>query len=390
MCAAICAGTASERTIDRQTMAALLRPKASWLSMETVRPKVDTAGWRQREVWGRYPSGCPRNCSASNFVVLLEMRHLGFLHRTTTALFGRGPFQLLKRLRRPREMAMATIEGPQQLLLASLSPKSSPLSSSPLPSPTAVLRQISRTHVESEQRRPAPKAVHATQQNTIWEIPDSQDEERLSPAPKAKTTRKRAVKSIAVETATEAAGRKTKTKTGGALKTKRTNRDIKLGLKSKYFGEENEKPKETEKEPVRKTVTRKKATSTATVTAAAVASKKRAAPKGKAKQIAETSTSKTELLVEASLPRSPVRRKWTPVEDTTTTLDIKPSSEASAEPTPEIDFGNKIGVLAYRLRSSQEREQFPIKAQPEKDTSFTRKRQIEVRSSLSCRCHQGV
>jgi hypothetical protein len=229
------------------------------------------------------------------------------------------------------------------------------LSSSPLPSPTAVLRQISRAHAES-------KAAAALRKTDIWEIPDSQDDE--PPPSPVKVTRKRAAKATAAE---PTVSRKTKPKAEkAALEPKSTNRDVRLGLKSKYFAQEEEPEKE---KPVRKTVTRKKTTTTA---AASKVTKTKAAPKAKAKQTVEAVDESP--AAEDSFPRSsppPARRQWTPpVEDTA--LD----PQISGEPIPGIDFSSKIGALVYKSESSQEREQLPVNVQPE---NFTRKRRIEVR-----------
>jgi hypothetical protein len=225
------------------------------------------------------------------------------------------------------------------------------LSSSPLPSPTAVLRQISKAQAEARSKK------------DIWEIPDSQDDEPPPPSP-VKATRK---------------PRKTKPKVEPvALKPKSTNRDVKLGLKSKYFAQDEEVVLEKEK-PVRKTAIRKKATTITTATAAAASkvTKKKAAPK---KQTVETDKEPEESFPRSSPP--PARRQWTPpVEDPAALTALDP--QVSAEPT---EFSSKIGALAYQSESSQEREQLPVKAQPE---NFTRKRRIEVRLSHLCRCRRS-
>ncbi|KAA8911832.1 hypothetical protein FN846DRAFT_887539 [Sphaerosporella brunnea] len=250
------------------------------------------------------------------------------------------------------------------------------LSSSQLPSPRTLIREISTAQAGAKAKQAAALKPD------IWEIPDSQDEEeRLPPAPKAKkaATKKRAAPGTTTKIT---AARKTKPKADVALKAKSTNRDVRLGLKSKYFVDSGDIQEPEKAKPVRKTATRKKTAASATATAAK-STKKKASPKGKSKAFAETETSKAvsptvEDLLRSSPP--PGRRQWTPVEDTITTAFDLQSGEASAELTPETDnFSNKIGALAYRSESSQDRELL-TSAQPESGfgLGFTRKRRIEM------------
>ncbi|KAF8248925.1 hypothetical protein K440DRAFT_622929 [Wilcoxina mikolae CBS 423.85] len=250
-------------------------------------------------------------------------------------------------------------------------PSQALFSSSPLPSPSAVLREISKKALDkAKQSKPVPDITD------IWEIPDSEGEQaELSPAPKPKTRRKPAAKST--DAPAKVRGRKTKAKDAtDVLSTKSTNADVKAGLKSKFFAVDS--PKMT----VRKTSVRKATASTATT--APKATRKKAEPKLKAKKVAEPVPQVIPETTAAASPSPPppspspvFRRQWTPVRDTADTpTDRSPPTE---ETLPKFSFGDKIGALIYRSQSSEKQEeQRSTSDQPEERPSLTKKRRIEM------------
>ncbi|KAF8531300.1 hypothetical protein BDD12DRAFT_869876, partial [Trichophaea hybrida] len=250
-------------------------------------------------------------------------------------------------------------------------PSQALFSSSPLPSPSAVLREISKKALDkAKQSKSVPNITD------IWEIPDSEGEQtELPPAPKPKTRRKPAAKST--DAPAKARGRKTKAKDAtDVLSTKSTNSNVRAGRKSKYFAVDS--PKKT----VRKTLARKATASTATT--APKATRKKAEPKLKAKKVAELvlqiipETTVTALPSPPPPSPSPVfRRQWTPVRDTADTPTDR--SPPTAEISPKFSFGDKIGALIYRSQSSVKQEKRrPTSDQPEERPSLTKRRRIEM------------
>jgi len=241
------------------------------------------------------------------------------------------------------------------------------LSSSPLPSPSAVLREISKKALDK-----AKQTKPATDLADIWEIPDSEGEEaELSPALKPKARKKPAAQST--DAPAKVRGRKTKTKDAtDVLNTKSTNEGVKAGLKSKYFAVE------PSKKTVRKTSARKVTTSTAT--AAPKATREKAEPKLKVKTVADPVSQViipgTSAAISPSPPSPIFRRQWTPVRDA---ADIPKDRSPPTERTlPKPSFGDKIGILIYRSQSFEEQERRSTSNQPEDWPGLTKRRRIEV------------
>jgi len=238
------------------------------------------------------------------------------------------------------------------------------LSSSPLPSPGAVIRQFCSARTETD----------------IYEIHDSQEDE---PEPEKPPAKPRAKRKVAEST--------TKKTRAPALKATTTNKAVKAAIKSKYFVELEEPDKEEmgKPKPARKPAVRKKAsTATATTTAPdsvatsapLKAMRKKPGPKGKSKAavVPESSLTGAAPAPEPTVVESsPVRRRiWTPpVEDTSVN---PPGIQKEDGPKEMTNFSDKIGDLVYKSVSPQEGAERVPSIPTDTGASGTRKRRIEV------------
>ncbi|KAI5789617.1 hypothetical protein FPQ18DRAFT_43935 [Pyronema domesticum] len=247
------------------------------------------------------------------------------------------------------------------------------LSSSPLLSPSAIIATLP---ARAPKPPAIPRADSLNRPTSIWDIPESDEDPVLEELPK-KQPRKRAVKATTTE-------KKPRARKKDATLSLATNKDVRDGVKSKYFsggvaealealGESLDvvPPAETA-EPKPKTV-RKRAPKKATgdPTAAPKPPRKKAEPKAKAApktkvkvkekedgnkvgNEAETTTGLEPIAEDTPpipLPSSPRRREWTPVLDTPpepmeTPLHTDADNVLPTD-TPITSFGNKIGALRY-------------------------------------------
>lgn len=250
------------------------------------------------------------------------------------------------------------------------------LSSSPLPSPSAMLREISR---RAALRLPAAKQVQDDVEKpaVVWEIPDSEEERgggrgaAAAAAPKLKPRRRKPAAKTASTTATAVAkprGRQKKvatTTTGvSGLKRKASYDD---GLRSKYFVHLEEPANLKEQEKDQPTTKIASSTTTATTTIAAAAATTNKAGQSKPKERRAVAAEAPLVIPEtpsSSPPPSPLppsssrfRRQWTPVTDSTPGPathhhhhhQTPPDAREENEPTssPKLSFGREIGIPRY-------------------------------------------
>ncbi|KAI5810545.1 hypothetical protein BZA77DRAFT_391394 [Pyronema omphalodes] len=246
------------------------------------------------------------------------------------------------------------------------------LSSSPLLSPSAIIATLP---AKAPKTPAIPRADSLNRSTSIWDVPESDEDPVLEELPKKQE--EEAVKATTTE-------KKPRARKKDATLSVATNKDVRDGVKSKYFsggvaealealGESLDiiPPAETA-EPKPKTV-RKRAPkkTTGDATAAPKPSRKKAepkakaAPKTKAKSKEKEAGNKEGNEAEATtglepiaedtptvpLPSPPRRREWTPVLDTLPEPTETPlHTDADNVPptdTPITSFGNKIGALRF-------------------------------------------
>ncbi|KAI5808290.1 hypothetical protein BZA77DRAFT_366354 [Pyronema omphalodes] len=181
------------------------------------------------------------------------------------------------------------------------------LSSSPLLSPSAIIATLP---AKAPKTPAIPRADSLNRSTSIWDVPESDEDPVLEELPK-KQPRKRAVKATTTE-------KKPRARKKDATLSVATNKDVRDGVKSKYFS-------------------------------GGVAEALEAL--GESLDIippAETAEPKPKTF---RYPRHPRRREWTPVLDTLPEPTETPlHTDADNVPptdTPITSFGNKIGALRF-------------------------------------------
>lgn len=280
-------------------------------------------------------------------------------HQITSPLL-----RLLYATRQLRRLSTQTTMATTQFAFSS--PPRSSLSSSPLPSPGAVIRQFCRATNTKTKTEP-----------DVYDIPDDDEPPVEKPPAKSTATAERKVAELVI-----------KKPRAPTVKKKTAKKTVDDGTKSKYFMEleEPEKGEPQKPKPARRLAVRKKATiatatdSVATTAAPPKARRKKVEPKDKAK----TTVAPEAPVIEAApapetttIESSPVRRRvWTPpVEDT---IVISSGIEKEGEPKQTTSF-IKIGDLAYKPASPQEgAEPVPNIKTATGAPASPRKRRIEV------------